>query len=105
MIKYFTLLFDDLIRPRQQRRRDREAKGLGGLEIDHELELGGLLDRQIGGASCEVSGGCPPGPSLRRWWLRIDHHRRERGPDGHPQECPHHASQSSGNRRTNNQAG
>ena len=25
----------DLIRPRQHRRRDREAEGLGGLEVDH----------------------------------------------------------------------
>jgi hypothetical protein len=39
-------LFNDLIRPRQQRRRDCEAEGLGGLEIDDEIELGGLLDRQ-----------------------------------------------------------
>src|SRR5262249_34349201 len=46
-------LFNDLIRPRQQRRRDRQAEGLGGLEIDDEFELGGLLHRQIGG-------GCPP---------------------------------------------
>jgi hypothetical protein len=38
---------DDLVRPRQQRRRDREAERLGGLEVDHELELGGLLDGQI----------------------------------------------------------
>jgi hypothetical protein len=26
----------------------REAERLGGLEIDHQLELGRLLDRQIG---------------------------------------------------------
>ena len=37
-------LLDHLIRPRQQRRRDREAEGLGGLEVDHEVELGRLLD-------------------------------------------------------------
>src|SRR4030095_3656392 len=37
-------LLDDLIRPRQQRRRDREAKGLGGLEVDDQHELCGLLD-------------------------------------------------------------
>src|SRR5262245_22357326 len=29
----------DLIRPQQQRRRDREAEGLGGLEVDDELAL------------------------------------------------------------------
>jgi hypothetical protein len=40
--------FDHLIRPLQQRLRDREAEGLGGLEVDHQLELGGPLDRQLG---------------------------------------------------------
>jgi hypothetical protein len=40
-------LLDHLIGPRQQRRRDREAKGLGGLEVDDELESRGLLHRQI----------------------------------------------------------
>jgi hypothetical protein len=29
---------DDFIRSRQQRRRDRQAEGLGGLEVDDELE-------------------------------------------------------------------
>ncbi len=24
------------------------------------------------GPRCEVPGGCPPGPPLRRWWLRVD---------------------------------
>ena len=28
--------FDDSIRTRQERRRDRQAKGLGGLEVDDE---------------------------------------------------------------------
>jgi hypothetical protein len=32
-------LFDHLIRPLQQRRRDRQAEGLGGLEVDDEFEL------------------------------------------------------------------
>ena len=35
---------DHLIRPLQERRRDRQAEGLGGLEVDDQLELGGLLD-------------------------------------------------------------
>src|SRR4030095_6401489 len=39
---------DDLIRPRQQRGRDREAEGFGGLEVDDESELRRLLDRQVG---------------------------------------------------------
>ena len=40
---------DDLIRPDQQRLRNRQAQQLGGLQIDHQLELGGLLDGEIGG--------------------------------------------------------
>src|SRR5262245_19061638 len=40
---------DHLISPSQHRRRDRESHCLGGLEIDDQLELGGLLDGQVGG--------------------------------------------------------
>jgi hypothetical protein len=40
-------LFDHQVRPQQERRRDRQAEGLGGLEIDDQLESTGLLDRQI----------------------------------------------------------
>jgi hypothetical protein len=29
--------------------RDGEAEGPGGLEVDHQLELGGLLDKEVGG--------------------------------------------------------
>src|SRR5262245_9444156 len=42
-------LLNYFIRPRQHRRRDREAEGLRGLQVDHHLELGGLLDGQVGG--------------------------------------------------------
>src|SRR3989454_10765451 len=35
---------DHLIRPQQQRRRDRQAERLRGLEVDHQLELCRLLD-------------------------------------------------------------
>src|SRR5882672_10530190 len=42
-------LLDYLIRPLEERLRDRQAKGLRGLEVDHRLVLGGLLDRQIAG--------------------------------------------------------
>src|ERR1700730_10465866 len=42
-------LLDHLIRPLQERRRDREAEGLGGLEVDHQLELGRLLDGEVAG--------------------------------------------------------
>ena len=42
-------LFNHLVRPLQERRRDRQAESLGDLEVDHEFERSGLLDRQIGG--------------------------------------------------------
>jgi hypothetical protein len=35
----FSALFDDLIRPQQQRRRDGEDEGLGRLHVDEHLEL------------------------------------------------------------------
>src|SRR5215813_7815350 len=38
---------DHLIRSRQQRRRDGEAEGFGGLEVNHQLELARLLYWQI----------------------------------------------------------
>src|SRR5262245_19720627 len=42
-------LFDDLVGTGEQRRRDFQAEGLGGVEVDDELEFGGRLDRQIAG--------------------------------------------------------
>jgi hypothetical protein len=42
-----TALLAHLIRPSQERLRDRQADGLGGLEVDEELELAGLLDREV----------------------------------------------------------
>src|SRR6266849_6619059 len=36
-----------LIRPLEERRRDGEAEGLGGLQVDHQLVVGRLLDREI----------------------------------------------------------
>src|SRR6266545_5721924 len=42
------LSLDDLIRPHQHRLRDRQPEGLRGLQVDHQLELGGLLDGQVG---------------------------------------------------------
>src|SRR5258708_14039007 len=40
-------LLDHRIRPLQERRRDRQAERLGGLEVDDQLELGRLLDGEI----------------------------------------------------------
>src|SRR6202158_3010316 len=40
---------DHLIRPLEERLGDRQAEGLGGLEVDDQLELRWLLDGQVGG--------------------------------------------------------
>jgi hypothetical protein len=40
--------FDHLVGAARQRQRDRNAERLGGLEVDEELDLGCLLDRQVG---------------------------------------------------------
>src|SRR5262249_19358771 len=37
-----------LIRPQEQRLRNRQTDRLRGVEIDAQLELGGLLDREVG---------------------------------------------------------
>src|SRR5215467_4526799 len=42
-------LLDHFIRPREQRRGNRQTERLGGLEVDDELELLGPLDRHIPG--------------------------------------------------------
>jgi hypothetical protein len=42
-------LLDYLVRPRQQRRRDRQAECLRGIEVDDQLELGRLFDGQVAG--------------------------------------------------------
>jgi hypothetical protein len=40
-------LFDHLVGAREQRRRHVEAKHFGGLEVKYQLDVDGLLDRQI----------------------------------------------------------
>ena len=44
-------LLDDLVHPQQDGLRDRKPERFGGLEVDHEFELRGLLDGQIAGPS------------------------------------------------------
>src|SRR5260370_38417332 len=41
------LSLNHMIRPLQERRRDRQAEGVGGLEIDHQVKSGGPIDWQI----------------------------------------------------------
>ena len=41
-------LFDHLVGAAEQRERKREAERLGGIEVDDQLDFGGLLDRQVG---------------------------------------------------------
>ena len=42
---------DHLIRPQQERRRDRQAEGFGGLEVDDELKRRRFFDGQVTGSS------------------------------------------------------
>ena len=37
-------LLDHLVRAQQQRLRNREPKGVGSLQVDHQLEFRRLLD-------------------------------------------------------------
>ena len=41
-------LFDHLIGELLEMQRHVEAQRFGCLQVDHELELGGLIDRQVG---------------------------------------------------------
>ena len=39
--------FDHVVGAAEQRLRDGQAEGFGGFDVDHQLELGGLLDREV----------------------------------------------------------
>src|SRR5882724_7106080 len=62
---------DDLVGAHANRLRDRQAERLRRLEIDYELELGGLLDEEVGGLGAlenlvhKVRGAPVPGAEVR----------------------------------------
>ncbi len=53
------ILLNYLIRPQQQRRRDRQPKSLGGLDVDEILMTGNYLKRVVGRDGIE-----PPTPGF-----------------------------------------
>src|SRR5262245_38940386 len=60
-------LLDDPIRPQQERLRDRDPDRPGGPEVDDQVELDGLLERQVArpGAPQDRTRSFPPdGPWL-----------------------------------------
>src|SRR5262245_31599597 len=40
-------LLDHLIRQDEERRGERDPEGVGRLQVEHQVELGGLLHRQV----------------------------------------------------------
>src|SRR5262249_33101054 len=74
--------FDDLVRPPQRRRRDRQAKGLGGLEGEQELGRRRLLDRNLARAGSASGSGYDLGS---RW-----HGSATIEPVGHEPPIPRH---------------
>src|SRR5215510_7614418 len=48
-VRVFSVLLDHLVRPVQHRLWNREAERFRRLEINHELKLGWLFNRQVGG--------------------------------------------------------
>jgi hypothetical protein len=59
-------LFDHLVGYGEQRRRNLKAKGLGGVQIDEQRDLGDVLDRQVCGLpALQNSRGMNSGLSVR----------------------------------------
>jgi hypothetical protein len=60
--------FDHLVGAAEQRERDRKAERLGGLEVDVQLDFGGLLDQ--------------PKPSFDGWFFGFSRNRNYRAGQG-----------------------
>jgi hypothetical protein len=61
-------LFDHLVGARGEPGRRVKPERLGGLKVDHELELGGLIDRQVSGLlALEDPSDVETGPAVRVW--------------------------------------
>ena len=57
---------DHLVGAADQRQRNGKAEGLGSLQVDDQLDFGGLLDRQIGLLlALENPGGVATGQAVR----------------------------------------
>src|SRR6516164_3396525 len=60
------MLFDDPVGAGEDRERDWQAERLGGVQVDHQLELCRLLDRQmvrlgVGENPADIGPSLPPG--------------------------------------------
>src|SRR5262245_16219304 len=82
------MLLDNLVGSREHRRWDRQAEGLGGLEIDHQLERCRLLNREVGGLGAFED--------LVDVISRAAKHVRKTGRVGYQAACVHEVSPSEG---------
>src|SRR6516165_11554447 len=62
--------FDHLVGEREQLVRNLEAERLGGRDVDDEIELGRLLDRQVV-RLCPTQNPAPPSRSTEKSWLHL----------------------------------